>query len=186
MSIFNIFSNLVSIVNNIISKQNIERKQYLDFQPTDYLRFMNRFVVLNVPMNCGKTYTIADLCEHETNSNKGIVSITHRKALAITLGDKYGCISYTDLFFDDVNFDVYKRVSITSNSLCKISSKLNYEYSILIIDQVDWFRLNMISKTMKTCWGNFLLKLEIIIKSTSTVIIMQDILTENDVPFTLN
>ena len=143
---------------------------------------MNRFVVLDVPMNCGKTHTIERLCKHESNSTKGIVNITHRKALAITLGDKYGCTSYTDKLFDHVNFD-YKRVSITSNSLCKIPPELNFEYYILIIDEAGWFRLNMISKTMKTCWGNVLLKLETLIKATPTVINMQDILTENDVSF---
>ena len=90
---------------------------------------MNRFVVLDVPMNCGKTHTIERLCKHESNSTKGIVNITHHKALAITLGDKYGCTSYTDKHFDHVNFD-YKRVSITSNSLCKIPPELNFEYYI--------------------------------------------------------
>ena len=144
---------------------------------------MNRFVVLDVPMNCGKTHTIERLCKHESNSTKTIVNITHRKALAITLGDKYGgCTSYTDKLFEHANFD-YKRVSITSNSLCKIPPEFNFKYDILIIDEAGWFRLNMISKTMKTCWGNVLLKLETLIKATPTVIIMQDILTENDVSF---
>jgi len=136
---------------------------------------MNRFVVLDVPMNCGKTYTIESLCKHESNSTKTIVNITHRKALAITLGDKFGgCTSYTDKLFEHANFD-YKRVSITSNSLCKIPPEFNFKYDILIIDEAGWFRLNMISKTMKTCWGNVLLKLETLIKATSTVIIMQGI-----------
>ena len=36
---------------------------------------------------------------------------------------------------------------------------------------------------MKTCWSNVLLKLEVLIKTTPTVIIMQDILTENDASF---
>ena len=144
---------------------------------------MNRFVVLDVPMNCGKTYTIESLCKHESNSTKTIVNITHRKALAITLGDKFGgCTSYTDKLFEHANFD-YKRVSITSNSLCKIPPEFNFKYDILIIDEAGWFRLNMISKTMKNCWGNVLLKLETLIKATATVIIMQDILTENDVSF---
>ena len=141
---------------------------------------MNRFVVLDEPMSCGQSHTIVDLCKYESNSNKSIVNITHRKVLAITLGDKYGCTSYTDLLFNDVNCD-YTRVSITSNSLCKLPPELNFKYDILIIDEAGYFRLNMISKTMKTCWGNVLLKLEVLIKATPTVIIMQDILTENDV-----
>ena len=135
---------------NIVKKTQPGEK--LNLTIDDMLLCMKKVNIIDAPCGGGKTHNVArylTLLGKETYC----AAVTHRKALTITLGERFGMISYTRIPIGAKNPEYYRKISICANSLVRIPKEFEDKYECVVLDKAGYLCKHFATNTMNNIWN---------------------------------
>jgi len=137
----------------------------------DMLLCTKQVNIIDAPCGGGKTHNVAkylSLLGKETYC----AAVTHRKALTITLGERFGMISYTCIPIGDKNGEYYRKISICANSLVRIPKEFEDKYECVVLDEAGYLRKHFATNTMNNIWNTVSMAMKTFVITSHTVLML--------------
>jgi hypothetical protein len=143
-------------------------------------------VVIDAVCGMGKTFNMAAYVK--TIEDLNILAPTFRRALALTLSDRFNMECYTGIKAGEGGMELLKwnQATVCLKSLVRIPSgvmDLEKPYDVVILDKAGMSRRFFVGELMECFGGKCLERLRIILERATTVVVMQYKLSERDVAF---
>lgn len=163
-----------------------------------------RLVVLQAPMAMGKTHEMAclvlqmrDKYKEYIDSSEGrekgsVLVLTHRRALGMDQANRMTCHFYQDMKMSDGHYEEYDENTGTGLGqvrylVCCVNSihhiKDTHIYQTVIIDEAGLVRQHCCSDICRNIEGVMFNSIRRILQKCKSVVIAQELLTEDDVEF---
>jgi len=136
--------------------------------------------VISAPMGSGKTHQMLSLVNDalSINQHNTICCVSFRVFLATQQAQRLGMTNYRECGY--ISTDPPNQLVIVVNSLVKLALKV---YNIVILDECGLIRRHFLNQTMKKILRPAYNRFVQLIKGVSTVVLLQDGISRDDVQF---